>query len=268
MCGRYVTTTDADGLVKFFVLDDRDPAARTANVRWQGGANYNVAPTDPVPAVVRHDGQLVITELRWGLVPFWADDRRIGARMINARAETVADKPAFAKSFAERRCLIPADGFYEWEKVAGKRLPWLVRRTDGDPMVFAGIWSSWRPPATDTEADRDTRVLTCSIITTTANGVLQPIHDRMPAVLGRAVWDAWLDPQSDLGDLRQLLGPAPDSDVDRRRVSTRVNSIANNDPSLLEEVSADDPTPQGEVVGPDHPSVQTTTDDGQQALFD
>lgn len=251
MCGRYVATTDAEGLVRFLVVDDRDPAARQVDVRWHGTPRYNVAPTDPVPAVVRHDGQLVITELRWGLVPFWADDRRIGARMINARSETVATKPAFAESFERRRCLIPADGFYEWQKVDGRRLPWFVHRTDGEPMAFAGIWSSWRD-----QADPDQpRLLTCSILTTRANGVLAPIHERMPVVLERATWDAWLDPDADAGDLTELLGPAEDAAVTRHRVSTRVNSIANDDPSLLEEVPEDqglDP----HVTGPSATAAQ------------
>lgn len=261
MCGRYVATKDADGLVQFFVVDDRDPAV---HVRWDGAANYNVAPTDPVPAVVRHDGQLVLTELRWGLVPFWADDRKIGARMINARAESVADKRAFAESFERRRCLIPADGFFEWETVAGRKLPWFVRRTDDDPMVFAGIWSSWRD-----KADPEQRLLTCSIITTRANDVLSPIHDRMPAVLDRGVWDTWLDPASDVGDLRELLGPAPDDAVERYRVSTRVNTVANNAPDLLDPVDEEDAG--AEVVGPAHPSVTVSAEaatDHQPSLFD
>lgn len=233
MCGRYVATTTAEGLVKFFVVDDRQAGDLPPN--------YNVAPTDQVPAILRHDGQLVLSEFRWGLVPFWAKDPRMGAGMINARSETVADKNAFAESFERRRCLLPADGFYEWEKVAdgtkrGARLPWFVRRTDGDPMVYAGIWSSWRDRATPDAP----RLLTCSILTTTANGVLNPIHDRMPVLLRREQWDAWLDPQSDLGDLQELLGPAPEEDVERFRVSTRVNSVANNDAELLTRLAEDD----------------------------
>ena len=232
MCGRYVATTTAEGLVKFFVIDDR----QVDDVP----PSYNVAPTDPVPAVVRYDGQMVLTEFRWGLVPFWAKDRSIGARMINARSETVREKKAFAESVEQRRCLLPADGFYEWEKVddgtkRGRRLPWFVRRTDGNPMVYAGIWSSWR----DREND-NTRLLTCSVLTTSANEVLSPIHDRMPVVLEREQWDTWLDPQADMGDVRELLAPAPDDTGERYRVSTRVNSVANNSPELLEPLAEDD----------------------------
>ncbi len=236
MCGRYVATKDADGLVRFFMIDDRDPQARSDRVEWDGTPNYNVAPTDSVPSVVRHDGQLVLTSLRWGLVPFWAKDPKVGARMINARAETIAEKSAFAQSFEQRRCLIPADGFYEWEKAQGKRLPWFVHRTDGDPLVMAGIWSSWRD-----KADPTNGLVTCSIITTRANAVLEPIHERMPVVLDRSVWDTWLDPHADAGDLRELLGPAPAEDLQRYRVSTRANSVANNDPSLVEPLDQADP---------------------------
>ena len=228
MCGRYVATTTAEGLVEFFVIDDR----QVDDVP----PSWNVAPTDPVPSVVRHDGQLVLTSLRWGLVPFWAKDPKVGARMINARSETAAEKSAFAESFERRRCLLPADGFYEWERAGGQKLPWFVRRTDGDPMVYAGIWSSWRDRSAGPDAPR---LLTCSVITTRANGVLAPIHDRMPVVLEREQWDAWLDPQADMGDLTELLGPAPEAAVERYRVSTRANAVANNDPSLVEPIPED-----------------------------
>lgn len=261
MCGRYVATTDAEGLVKFFVIDDRQ--VEDVPPSW------NVAPTDPVPSVVRHDGQLVLTSFRWGLVPFWAKDPKAGARMINARAESVAEKSTFAQSFERRRCLIPADGFYEWEKVTregGKpaKLPWFVRRTDGDPMVYAGIWSSWRDKAAGPEAPR---LLTCSIITTSANSVLEPIHDRMPVVLERDQWEAWLDPQADTGDLRELLGPAPDDHVERVRVSTRVNTVANNDPSLLDPVPEDAQDVPPSVTGPTAANPTSAEDPEQPSLF-
>lgn len=264
MCGRYVQSTDADGLARFFVIDDRDPQARADRVRYDQPARYNVAPTDPVPAVVRHDGQLVLATMRWGLVPFWADDPKVGARMINARSEGIAEKRAFAESFEQRRCLLPADGFYEWERVGGRRLPWLVRRADGDPMAFAGIWSSWRDPA-----DRETRLITCSILTTDANAVLEPVHHRMPVVLDREAWDTWLDPQADAGDLTELLGPAPDDAVERYRVSTRVNAVANDGPELVEPLEdGADESPGSATVGPAHPSVTRRADEDQPSLFE
>jgi putative SOS response-associated peptidase YedK len=251
MCGRYVAKTGADGLVRFFVVDDRDPEVDALPPR------YNVAPTDRVPVVVRADGQLVLSAMRWGLVPFWAHDPKVGSRMINARAESVADSRAFARSFEERRCLVPADGFYEWEKAGGRRLPWFVRRVDGDPIAFAGLWASWRDPA-----GRERRLVTCSIITTAANGVLDPIHDRMPVVLEREVWDAWLRPDSDLGDLRELLAPAPDEVLERHRVSTRVNRVGVDDPSLVDPVEEvdDEAAAAAEAAVP--------VDGGQPSRFD
>lgn len=256
MCGRYVSTTDAEGLARMFVVDDRDPRVTSDPVRWQGQANYNVAPTDEVPAVVLHEGYRVLTAFRWGLVPFWAKDPKIGARMINARSETVTEKSAFAESFERRRCLLPADGFYEWRRVDGKKMPWLVRRTDGDPMVFAGLWSSWR----DRSAPDSPRLLTCAVLTTAANQVLAPIHDRMPVLVPRDEWDTWLDPQTDEATLRALLQPAPDGALRRDLVSTRVNSVANNDASLLEPVTAEG----DDVVGPRHPGITATSDQADQ----
>ncbi|MEE8602765.1 SOS response-associated peptidase [Euzebya tangerina] len=254
MCGRYVATEDADGLLKMFVVDERDPRAKDSRSHWDGAPNYNVAPTDSVPAIVLHEGHRVLTSFRWGLVPFWAKDAKIGARMINARSETIEEKSAFAQSFERRRCLLPADGFYEWQKASGKKLPWFVRRTDGRPMVFAGIWASWRPKD---EPDTD-RLLTCAILTTDANQVLAPIHDRMPVVIEEADFDLWLDPQADEADLKRLLRPSPDAAVERFRVSTRANSVANNDPSLLEPV---DEANDEDIVGPGHPAITPSTHD-------
>lgn len=232
MCGRYVATTDAEGLTRFLVVD----AQRGGDLP----PSWNVAPTAQVPGVLAHDGRRVLTDLRWGLIPSWAKDPSIGARMINARADTIDEKRAFADSFAQRRCLLPADGFYEWQKVddgtrRGARLPWFVTRTDGAPMVFAGIWASWRDRTAEVpEGGEPPRIISCSIITTDANGVLAPIHDRMPVVLPRERWDAWLDPQADPLDLKPLLAPADDDAVRRRRVSTDVNRVANDGPELLE----------------------------------
>ncbi|MGI9018443.1 MAG: SOS response-associated peptidase [Euzebya sp.] len=263
MCGRYVATKDVDGLLKMFVVDERDPRAKAGtpssdvHVTWTGEANYNVAPTDQVPAIVRHEDDLALTKFRWGLVPFWAKDLKVGARMINARSESITTKSAFAESFERRRCLLPADGFYEWQKADRARLPWFVARSDGEPMVFAGIWSSWR----DRGEPQAERVLTCSILTTTANDVIRPIHDRMPVVLDRADWDTWLDPQADPETLTQLLTPADDDAISRYRVSTRVNSVANNDPTLVDPLPAQQP----DLVGPGHPS--TMVEGAQQSLF-
>ncbi|NIS35595.1 MAG: SOS response-associated peptidase, partial [Actinobacteria bacterium] len=146
--------------------------------------SYNVAPTDEVYAVAEHEGTRQLGTFRWGLIPFWAKDRKIAARHINARAETVATKPAFRDSFASRRCIVPADGFYEWEKRDdGSKLPHFLFPSDREVFAFAGLWASWRDP--ETEA----RVVTCTILTTDPNEVAGRIHDRMPVVLPPEAWD-------------------------------------------------------------------------------
>ena len=281
MCGRYVVTTDADELAeRFEILDDRDPRAsrtrdagasstapdddRQQRIRYEGEPSWNVAPTATVPAVVRHDGRRFLTGFRWGLVPFWADDPKIGARLINARSETVTTKNAFAESFRRRRCLLPADGFYEWSRAGGQKLPWFVERTDDDLMAFAGIWASWRPKAApDTpEDERPERLLTCSILTTSANATLSGIHDRMPVILDRDAQEAWLDDDAAEAELTALLAPAPDDAVRRFRVTTDVNSVANDRPDLVERVAED----QG-VPADVEPAVEAGPI-GQPSLFD
>jgi putative SOS response-associated peptidase YedK len=181
MCGRFVQASDPDGIMRFMVVDDRVAADLPPR--------YNVAPTDETYAVVDHDGRRTLVTFRWGLVPRWATDRTRAASLINARAETVADKPAFRESFASKRCLIPADGFYEWTAAAdGGRQPHYIHRVDRTPLALAGLWSGWRDPADDTV------VRTCAIVTTAAGLELAALHDRMPLVLDAEVWDDWLDP--------------------------------------------------------------------------
>ena len=193
------------------------------------GPRYNVAPTDPVPVVVQHAGERGLIELRWGLVPSFARDVSVGARFINARAETVETQPAFRDAFAARRCIVPATRFYEWERVAGARLPYSILRGDGFPLSFAGLWASWR--------DRRTgeRVLSCSVITTEPNTVLRPIHDRMPAVLPDDTVDVWLDSEfHDLAALKSMLRPCADDELYAYRVPTLVNNVRNDGPELVE----------------------------------
>ncbi len=235
MCGRFVQATDPEGLVRFFVVDER----QTDDLP----PSWNTAPTDPAYAVARHDGRRVLTRFQWGLVPWFSRDAKGGARMINARAETVRTSKAFADSFERKRCLIPADGFYEWEKAGKVRLPWFVHRTDGNPMAFAGLWASWR----DRNAPDRPRLLTCTIITTDANDRLASLHDRMPVVLERDAWDAWLDPDADLDELEGLLRPADDEVIDLHRVSTAVNSVRNQGPELVQPVPVDGPVSPGRV---------------------
>lgn len=226
MCGRFVQSSEPEVYAEMFGAHRivADPIA----------PSFNVAPTDTVYAVAEHDGERLLGSFRWGLIPFWAHDRRIAARNINARAESVASKPAFRDSFVRRRCVVPADGFYEWEVLEavgerrGGKLPHHIHRRDRRPLAFAGLWATWRDPETAE------RVATCTIVTTTPNDVVAPIHDRMPAVLNEAGWERWL--AADLRDpeiLQRLLRPAPSAGITRHPVSTLVNNVANNMPECV-----------------------------------
>ena len=223
MCGRYVAATPPDQLADLFgVTDVRAPDL---------GPRWNVAPTMDVYAVAQgSDGKRRLGAFRWGLVPWFAEDPGGGAKMINARAETVADKPAFRRALERRRCLVPADGFYEWLRTGKERLPHLFTAADGTVLAFAGLWEVWRP-----KDDPDAEPLrTCTIITTRANGMMRPIHDRMPVVLPPEAWDRWLDrAPARAADLADLLGPPPDDLLVRRPVSKRVNNVKNEGADLL-----------------------------------
>jgi putative SOS response-associated peptidase YedK len=174
--------------------------------------------------------QRLLGSYRWGLVPLWAKEAGGGARMINARAETVAKR--FAAPFERRRCLVPADGFYEWEKKDGKKQPWFIHRADGSPMVFAGLWEVWWPPGVDRDSEPPLR--TCTIITTDANDLVRPIHDRMPVVLSPSDWDEWVDrSNTDTRALSRLLVPSDPRALEMFEVSPRVNSVKNNDDDLV-----------------------------------
>lgn len=228
MCGRFVAATDAEGFARLLVVDER----QTDDL----GPRYNVAPSQPVYAAAEHDGRRHLVALRWGLVPSWAKDPKIGNRLVNARSETAADKPSFRSSFRKRRCLIPADGFYEWQRRDdGSKVPYLIHRADGAPMAFAGLWSVWRDPeAPDAEPLR-----TCTILTTEANAFMAGMHDRMPVILEADAWDPWLDRDlADVERLRALLGPADDRLLTGHPVSTEVNSPRHDHPGLLEPVDA------------------------------
>lgn len=227
MCGRFVAMTDPDGFARWLVVDDREAPDLPAS--------YNVAPTDEIYAAVVRDGHRTLVTLRWGLVPHWADDARGGARLINARAETAPDRPAFRDAFARKRCLIPADGFYEWRAgPGGARLPHYIHAVDGHPLAFAGLWSSWRDPA---DADAAT-LRTATILTTCANRRLADLHDRMPVILPPDVWDEWLAPEHpDPRALRDLLGPAPEDALAFHAVTPEVNSPRHNHPGLVAPVA-------------------------------
>ena len=230
MCGRFASTTPPDKLASYFGAIS--PSVDTA-VGSNDAPDYNVAPTRDVPAVrVREDARQ-LDYLRWGLVPRWAKDLRIGSKMINARAETVATKNSFRSAFAKRRCIVAADGFYEWKRIDPKtKQPMYIHRADGDPLAFAGLYERW------TDAENLREIHTCTILTTTPNSMMEQIHDRMPVLLPPGNWDEWLDPTNTNTDsLQRLLVPAPNELLTTYAVSTDVNNVRNNEASLLEPVS-------------------------------
>ncbi len=225
MCGRYSLFTTPEQLAQLFRLSPEE-------VRriFERRPRYNVAPTDRVAAVrvrERPDAREPAW-LHWGLIPSWADDPRIGARMINARAETVAQKPAFRDAFRARRCLVLADGFYEWQPIGGKKQPHFIRLRDGSPFGFAGLWEHW-------EDDRYGPIESCTIITTEPNELVRPLHNRMPAIILPSDHAHWLDPGIEAEtDLRPLLRPLPATMMESYPVSTLVNNTANDVPECIE----------------------------------
>lgn len=227
MCGRFTSVTRAGDVARYFAVDQ----VMVPDL----GPRYNVAPTQDVYAVARHADETRLGCLRWGLVPPWAEDVRVGSRMINARAETLARRGAFRRAFAHRRCLVPADGFYEWTKTPGSpsRQAWYLLPRRPGPLALAGLWESWTGqcrPDGPTE-----RVVSVAIVTTAANGVLAPLHDRMPAVLEAAHWEEWLDgANEDTDRLARMLVPAPEDLLEARPVRPLVNQVANDGPELIE----------------------------------
>jgi putative SOS response-associated peptidase YedK len=257
MCGRFASARRrAELLEEFGVQRDR--------VETDLGPDYNVAPTKRIYAVLSRrsgssDGpasgdsaspgsaepaepaERQLRVVRWGLVPYWAKDRAIGSRMINARSETVADKPAFRRAFARRRCLIPADGFYEWQQITAngskRKQPYYIYRADGGVLAFAGLYELWRDPSVPDDHP-DSWLWTATVITTRAEDEVGQIHDRMPMVITPSAWPDWLDPgNTDVAGVAPLLVPAASSGLTSHPVSTAVNNVRNNGPELTEAVS-------------------------------
>ena len=218
MCGRYSLIVDASVLAGVFEIDPpRDLKPR-----------FNIAPTQTVPIVrAGREAPREWAEVRWGLVPLWAKDSKIGARMINARGETVAEKPSFRSAVKSRRCLIPADGFYEWVATNGGKRPHFIHFADGRPFAFAGLWERW-------DKGGDQPLDTCTIITTTPNRLVAGLHDRMPVILAPDVFREWLAPQPLAPDrLQDLLVPCPTAGMEAYPVSTHVNKPTNDDPDCI-----------------------------------
>ncbi|MFF1475144.1 SOS response-associated peptidase [Streptomyces mirabilis] len=246
MCGRYVSTRSPGDLVQLFQVTDWRAEEALA-------PNWNVAPTDNVWAVLermprdRTDATAVERELRplrWGLVPSWAKDMKIGARMINARVETVHEKPAYRRAFAKHRCLLPADGFYEWEQAKdpdtgkARKQPYFIHPEDQQVMALAGLYEYWRNPEVTQDDDPAAWLTTCTIITTEATDTAGRVHPRMPLALTPDHYDSWLDPHhQDPDELRALLTQPADGHLDARPVSTAVNNVRNNGPQLLDAIT-------------------------------
>ncbi len=234
MCGRYSLTTPVQGLRQLFdfrELPNLPP-------------RYNIAPTQAVLTVRRGDGlkdqdaaegapRAAIC--RWGLIPSWAKDTGIAAKMINARSETVREKPAFRKAFQRRRCLLPADGFYEWKLIEGKKQPFRIRFDDGEPFAFAGLWERWQDP-------EGSEIESCTILTTDAAPAIAEIHHRMPVILDRDAFATWLGAPQDAAE--SLLGPYQGARrLEAYPVDRRVNDVRNDDAELLEPIQLDEPPP-------------------------
>ena len=224
MCGRFRLGKGREALKKFFAAEidgDWDP-------------RYNVAPGQNVAAVRQDPAQPVrrLSLMRWGLIPFWAKEAAIGYKMINARSETVAEKPAYREALKSRRCLIAADGFYEWQKLGKAKQPYCFTLAEDGIFAFAGIWDRWKSP-------EGQMIETCSILTTSANDLVRDVHDRMPVILPPESFDLWLDPGfTNREDIVNLLRPFAAESMKKYPVSTRVNSVKNDDEACAAKVDA------------------------------
>jgi putative SOS response-associated peptidase YedK len=246
MCGRYVIKTPPDLMQQVFNYAERPNFP----------ARFNIAPTQPVPVVRIDNGRRSFALVRWGLIPSWAKDPRELSLLINARAESVLDKPAFRNAMKRRRCLIPADGFYEWKQDGERKRPFYAAAKE--LVAFAGLWEPWMGPNGE-------EVETACIITTPANRTLRPLHDRMPAVIPRGAFDMWLDGANvDAETAAALLVPAPEDTFAAHEVSTAVNRTTNDNASLIEPV-----VPGAEEAAPAKPvrRAKAKPDDGQASLF-
>lgn len=279
MCGRYALTSGAEVLAELF--------GAALEARW--APRYNVAPTQLAPVVrAEATGERRIALLRWGLVPTWARDPSIGNRMINARSETAATKPAFRAAMRRRRCLVPIDGFYEWRRVEDGKQPHFIHARSGRPLALAGLWESWSggpgkgptktrhappdaaasSPATPggaEHADDPSPLLTYTILTTAANALVAPLHDRMPVILPESAWSAWLDPEEqDVERLAPLLVPAAPDLLAHHPVTRRVNRPAFDDPACVLPLEGDEIEDRSETS---RRSMPAPGDSGQGKLF-
>ena len=226
MCGRFVGFRNVEQLKQYFPIDA---------VKCEVTENYNVAPSQKVLAIARIDGTNVLDQYHWGLVPHWAKDTSIGYKMINARSETIDTKQSFREAFKKRRCLILADGFYEWAGQKGNKQPVFITLPDKSPFAFAGLWENWHG-----KDARDEGYRSCTIITREAVGVVSKVHHRMPVILPLGVYNDWLDPENnDVGALKDMIGTMAVTDLKFYSVDKQVNSVKTNKASNLEPVQTE-----------------------------
>jgi putative SOS response-associated peptidase YedK len=251
MCGRYTVTSSPETIRALFRYREK-PSFQP---------RYNVAPTQPIAIVRLVEGVRHLALVRWGLLPSWVKDPKTFTPVINARGESVTDKPAFRAAMRRRRCLIPADGFYEWKAAGGRKRPYFVRRKSGAPMAFAGLWECWTGPNGE-------ELESAAIVTTDANRLLAPIHSRMPVILAPEAFDPWLDCTNvDAKTAAALIVPAPDNLLEAYEVSTAVNRTANDNPKLVERAAANvQPVPAPESP-PRARRENGKKDSGQGTLF-
>jgi len=251
MCGRMTQQRPTSELAEIFEAEDRIDAP---------GGRFNLAPTDEAAVVVQREDQRAITAYRWGLIPHWSDTPKTGNRMFNARAETLDRNSAFRYAFAKRRCLVPADAYYEWKRIGSAKQPYAIVRPDGRPIALAGLWAGWK------DADTGEVIRSFTVVTASANEMMAPIHSRMPVMLPEDAWDRWLDPARTegeaLGELKGLLVPSDEDWLEIYPVSQRVNSVRNDGPDLIE------PIPGDAVARGGTPTTDPATDPAGHGLFD
>ena len=224
MCGRFVGFRNIEELKEAFPID---------KVSCEAVSNFNVAPSQEILAIVKKAAENWLVKFHWGLVPFWAKDISIGNKMINARAETISEKPSFRNAFKKRRCLILADGFYEWKGEKGRKQPMFITSPDRKPFAFAGLWETWNK-----KGDQNSDYKSCTIITTQASESVRGIHHRMPVILTSKVYEPWLNPgNQDVAALKKILKNEIITELVSYPVSTRVNSTRQNDSSCIDPIS-------------------------------
>ena len=253
MCGRYAITSPPDAIRRLFGHDEQPNFP----------PRYNVAPTQPIPVVRLVEGRRAFALLRWGLIPSWVEDPRTFALLINARGESLEDKPAFRAALHRRRCLVPADGFYEWRREGSRSTPYFVSLKSGGPLAFAGLWENWMGPNGE-------EMETVAIVTTTANRALSAIHPRTPVIVPPDAFDLWLDCANvDAHTAATLIAPAADGLLEAHEVSPAVNRVANDDPTLIERTSGapDLLAPPKAAPADRRAASKRKADDGQGSLF-